>query len=349
MMATQRRPTMKDVAIAAGVSFKTVSRVVNGEPGVSAELADRVHAAIIELGYQRDDGAQALRRRGLSSSTIGVVHADIANPFFTAVHDALERVASEAGSLLLTGTAAGDVERQDSLVRAFAGRRVDGLVVVPVADDPASYPALTREIERGIPVVFIDRELDVPGDAVLSDHRGGAREATAHLLARGHRHIAFMSDDPTLFSAAERRIGFTDTMAAAEAEARIITGIMSPAEAERAVLELSRLDGPPMPTALFTAQNYITFGAVKALHARGLQHSVALVGFDDVPMADVIEPGLTVIAQHAEELGRRAGELLFGRLRGESTEPVREIVPVTLIERGSGEIPGPAALSFRGA
>jgi LacI family transcriptional regulator len=331
---------MKNVADAANVSFKTVSRVVNEEPGVSDLLVARVHEAIEALGYQRDDRAKSLRRRDESSSTIGFVHADIANPFFTAVHNALEQVATDRGFLILTGTSGENADRQNDLVRAFAGRRVDGLVVVPVGEmQPSECPALRAEIERGTPVVFIDRAAGLPGDLVLSDHRGGAQEATEHLIIGGHRRIAFIGDQRDLFSAAERRIGFEAAVAASEhVTATIITDIESPEAADRAVVELMQRPGAERPTALFTAQNYITLGAVKALHHLGLQHEIALVGFDDLAMADVIDPGLTVVAQDAEELGRRAGSLLFSRVSGNPDESVREIVPVSLIRRGSGEL-----------
>ncbi len=331
---------MKDVADAASVSFKTVSRVVNEEPGVSKLLVARVHKAIEELSYQRDDRAKSLRHRDEASSMIGFVHADIANPFFTAVHNALEQVATDRGVLILSGTSGENASRQNGLIRAFAGRRVDGLAVVPVVGSgPLESPALTAEIERGTPVVFIDREPGMPGDLVLSDHRGGAQQATEHLISGGHRRIAFIGDQRDLFSAAERRIGFEAAVAASEfLTCTIITDIESPERADRAVSELMQRSGAERPTAIFTAQNYITLGAVKALHRLGLQHQIALVGFDDLAMADVIDPGLTVVAQDAEELGRRAGSLLFSRLSGRSAASVREIVPVSLICRGSGEL-----------
>jgi LacI family transcriptional regulator len=204
---------------------------------------------------------------------------------------------------------------------------------------PSESPALRAEIERGTPVVFVDREAGLPGDLVLSDHRGGAKEVAEHLIIGGHRRIAFIGDQLDLFSAAERRIGFEEAVAASQlVTATISTDIDSPEAARRAVVELMHRPGAERPTALFTAQNYITLGAVKALHTLGLQHEVALVGFDELAMADVIDPGPTVVAQDAKELGRRAGALLFSRLTGRRADPVREIVPVSLIRRGSGEL-----------
>lgn len=335
------RPTMKDVAEAAGVSFKTVSRVVNAEPGVSDELSNRVRAAVADLGYRPDDRARTLRRSEQAPTTIGFIHADLANPFFTAVHRGLEEVANAQDCLILTGSSDEDPDREIDLLHAFSGRRVDGLVIVPVGDtakEELPKTAIRNEMERGTATVFIDREPGIPGDLVLSDHRGGATMATRHLIAGGHERIAFLGDSRYLYSAAERRRGFANAMGEAGLSASdMISDLTTVEAADRVVRELmAETNGP---TALFTAQNYLTAGAVKALHALGLQREVALVGFDDIDMADVIEPGVTVVPQNAANLGRRAGELLFSRLAGNHSEPIREVLPLTLVPRGSGEIP----------
>lgn len=333
---------MKDVAEHAGVSFKTVSRVVNNELGVSAEVSDRVQEAIEALAYQPDYRARTLRSRGTEPTTIGFIHADLANPFFTAIHQGLESVALTNDCLILTGSSNESPERHEALVRAFSGRRVDGLVDVPVDSpkNPEPSAALKDEIQRGTPVVFIDREPDLPGDVVMSDHFGGARLGTQHLLNHGHRDIAFLGDQQYLHSASERLRGFTSAMADAGVQARrILSDINSEHAAEVEVTKL--VTSPSPPTALFTAQNYLTIGAVRALHRCGLQHSTALVGFDAIEMADVIEPGVTLVPQDATELGRTAGELLFARLADPSIPLARRVLSVKLVERGSGEILGP--------
>ena len=140
------RPTLKDVAERAGVSFKTVSRVVNDESGVSPAMADRVHTAIAELGYRRNHSAQALRRGDGRLGTVGIVHADAANPFAAAVHAAFERhLRTSADTLVLSGSSHQDPHEQDRLVDAFIARQVDGLAVIPFGDQPG--PALQRELE----------------------------------------------------------------------------------------------------------------------------------------------------------------------------------------------------------
>jgi len=337
-----QRPTMKNVAMLADVSFKTVSRVVNGEPGVSRQLEERVVAAIAELGYEPDHGARSLRQTARQAATVGVVHADITNPFMAAVHAAFEVVAASNDCLILSGTCLEQTERQAELIRAFTRRRVDGLVVVPVGDPLVASPLLTREVERGTPVVFVDREPGIRADVVMSDHRGGAELATRHLLLHGHRKIAFLGSRAHVHSVIERRAGFESVMAEAGATpAALIGGLRTPDDSAKAVHDL--LDRAPadQPTAIFAAQNGLTLGAVRALHTLARHRNIALVGFDHIDSVDIVDPGITTVPQNADEVGRRVGELLFSRLLDGRIEPVREIVPVTLVPRGSGEILAP--------
>lgn len=335
-----RRPTMKDVATLAQVSFKTVSRVVNGEPGVSAVLIERVNCAVEELGYRPNDGARTLRRSTRRATTIGVVHADISNPFMAAVHSAFEAVAASNGCLILSGTASEQIERHDELIRAFTARRVDGLVVIPVGDSTTSPSVvLTDEIRRGTPVVFIDRDPGIDADVVMSDHRGGAELGTKHLINFDHRKIAFLGSREHVHSVIQRRAGFESVMADAGAQpAAIITGLRTPDHSADAVRALFARPVDERPTAIFAAQNGLTLGAVRALHQLGLQHEVALVGFDHIDAVDIVSPAITTVPQDADELGRRAGTLLFSRLLDGRTKARQEIVPVSLIARGSGEI-----------
>jgi LacI family transcriptional regulator len=335
-----RRPTMRDVAHSAGVSLKTVSRVVNAEDGVSPDLVERVEQAIRTLQYQPDERARNLRQNDSRSGSIGFVMVDVSNPFFSSILRGLEGVARARNYFVLSGSSDGDADREDQLIETFIARRVDGLVVIPSGDTLA---ALRSEIARGTPVVFLD--LEAPGfetDLVRSDHRGGAALGTKHLIDHGHRDIGFLCDDPTVFSAGLRLQGFQDAMAEARLEIRpewMVMGRHTPDEWERLVTEL--FQRTPRPTAIFTAQNFITIGALRALHAQRLHREVAMVGFDDVELADVVEPGVSVIPQQPHELGRRAGMMLFDRLDGSIEPQSKEVVACALVERGSGEIPPP--------
>jgi LacI family transcriptional regulator len=239
--------------------------------------------------------------------------------------------------LTLAGSSDEDPGRERELAEAFGARGVDGLVIVPCSSDQ-SY--LLRDRQAGTALVFVDRPPRfIDADAVVSDNVGGARAAVEHLLRAGHRRIAFLGDRPSIFTAAERRRGYREALAeagiepAAELER---VGLVGSDAAQLAAREL--LLGADPPTALFAAQNLITIGAIRALRERGLQHAVALVGFDDVTLADMVDPGTTVVTQDPYGLGRRAGELLFARLNGFDGESQLVVVPTGFVVRGSGEI-----------
>jgi LacI family transcriptional regulator len=328
---------MKEVARVADVSLATVSRVINGTGEVRPDLAGRVHDAVKLLGYRRDVTASALRRADRQSASIGLIIGDVSNPFFAAVHRGVEDVARAHGVLTFVGSSDEDAQRERDLADAFAARGVDGLVIVPSASDQ-SY--LLRDHQAGIALIFVDRPPQfLRGDAVVSDNRGGGRAAVEHLIGAGHRRIAFLGDRPLLFTAAERLAGYREAFAAAgiaHSPALERLGLADSDLAREAALEL--LSAPDPPTALFTAQNLVTIGAILALRALGREHDVAVVGFDDVILGELLEPGVTVVAQDPYALGRHAGEQLFARLQGESTDPRTVVVPTRLIPRGSGEI-----------
>ena len=335
-----RRPTMREVAAVAGVSLATVSRALNGDPKVAPELAVRVNDAVAMLGYRRDLTATNLRRADRASASVGLVFDDIANPFHATLHRAIEDVARERGVLAFAGSSDEDAERERELVQAFCSRRVDGLVIVPAGRD---HSYLLRDREAGVAMVFVDRPPGfIDADVVLSDHAGGARTGTAHLIAAGHRRIGYLGDRRAIHSATERLRGHTEALAAAGVAydpELVRMELEDSAMAARATAELLALDEPP--TAIFAAQNLITIGAVTALREQRRRHDVALVGFDDVPLADALDPGLTVIAQDAVALGRTAAERLFARLDGDTGPTQTVLLPTTLIARGSGEIPPP--------
>jgi LacI family transcriptional regulator len=328
---------MKDVAAVAGVSLKTVSRVVNRERGVSAELVVKVRDAVDLLGYRHNLTASSLRRSDQKTATIGLLLEDVANPFSSALHRAIEDVSAGRGTLVFAGSSDEDPAREAEVLRAFAGRRVDGLIVVPASQDLAGF-ALERRL--GKPIVFVDRRAALQGvDSVTVDNRVGIAGAVAHLAAYGHARIAYLGDLSTIWTAAERYLGYVEGLTAERIRldpALVRQDVHGVDEAETAVLEL--LDAADPPSALLTGQNLITVGAIRALQRRGLQHRVAVVGFDDFPVADLLDPGVTVVAQDAAALGRTAAELLFARLDGDRSPPRHVVVPTRLVPRGSGEI-----------
>jgi LacI family transcriptional regulator len=328
---------MRDVAALAKVSIKTVSRVVNGESGVSPRLARRVLAASERLDYRHNMTASSLRRSDGRSATIGVVLEDVSNPFSSALHRSIEDVAVQRGVLVLAGSSDEDGERERRLVSAFASRRVDGLIIQPSSHD---HSYLMTERKAGTAIVFVDRPpAFLDADTVLTDNAAGVRRGMRHLIEQGHRRIGYLGDLHTIATAADRHRGYVEELA--EQKIKLDEGLVrldlrGIDKAEAAVTEM--LTGPRPPTALFTGQNLITIGAFRALRHLGLHRKVALIGFDDILLADLLEPGITVIAQDPAAIGRTAADLLFRRLDGDRSSSEHRIVLTRMIARGSGEI-----------
>ncbi|MFZ3555497.1 LacI family DNA-binding transcriptional regulator [Streptomyces sp. BH055] len=328
------RPTMKDVAARAGVGLKTVSRVVNAEPGVTEDTEHRVQEAIAALGFRRNDSARVLRKGRTAS--IGLVLEDLADPFYGPLSRAVEEVARAHGALLINGSSAEDPEREQELVLALCARRVDGLVVIPAGSD---HQYLAPEIAAGVATVFVDRPAGkIDADVVLSDNFGGARDGVAHLIARGHRRIGFIGDQPRIHTAVERVRGYRAAMeeAGLAVDDRWVSlGVTEPERVRRAAEEM--LTGPDPVTAIFSGNNRVTVTAVRVLSE--LERPVALVGFDDIELGDLLKPGVTVVSQDAAQLGRTAADRLFLQLDGAALPPERIELTTRLIQRGSGELP----------
>ncbi|MFF8289304.1 LacI family DNA-binding transcriptional regulator [Streptomyces sp. NPDC016309] len=326
------RPTMKDVAARAGVGLKTVSRVVNGEAGVTPDTERRVQEAIEALGFRRNDSARVLRKGRTAS--IGLVLEDLADPFYGPLSRAVEEVARAHGALLINGSSAEDPDREQELALALCARRVDGLIVIPAGSD---HRYLEPEMRAGIATVFVDRPAGrIDADVVLSDSFGGARAGVEHLIAHGHRRIGFIGDRPRIHTAVERLRGYRAAMEDAGLvvdEAWVSLGPTDPERVRAATAAM--LAGPDPVTAVFAGNNRVTVTAVRELAGR--ERPVAFVGFDDIELADLL--GITVIAQDAAALGRTAAERLFRRLDGADDAPARTVLDTVLIPRGSGEIP----------
>ncbi len=327
------RPTMKDVAARAGVGLKTVSRVVNAEPGVTPETERRVQEAIDALGFRRNDSARVLRKG--STASIGLVLEDLADPFYGPLSRAVEEIARAHGALLINGSSAEDPDREQELVLALCARRVDGLVIIPAGDD---HRYLEPELKAGVATVFVDRPAGkIDADVVLSDSFGGARDGVAHLISHGHRRIGFIGDMPRIHTSAERLRGYRAAMEDAGIAVEgpwMSLGVTDPERVRRAAEEM--LAGPSPVTAIFAGNNRVTVTVVRVLNEQ--RRPVALVGFDDFELADLLQPGVTVVAQDAAQLGRTAAERLFRQLDGTLMTPERIELPTRLITRGSGEL-----------
>ena len=332
---------MRDVAALAGVSLKTVSRVVNEEPGVSPDVRERVSAAVQRLDYRPNLAASNLRRTGARSGLVGALVQDLSNSFSASLLRSLEDAARRRGTAVLAASLDEETEREQSLVHDLVTRRVDGLVIMP-ASERQDY--LLAELRNDTPVVFVDRPpRGVDADSVTVDNFRGARTGVEHLLAQGHRRIAALLDIETISTAARRHEGFDAAYAdrGLRADPRLVVpNLRSTDEATEVMLSLLALDDPP--TAVFTGRNILSTGAVRALAERGLRREVALVGFDDFPLADLLDPPLTVIRQDVQRIGKTVADLLFARIDGDTSSARHIVIEPTLVERGSGEIPPPA-------
>ncbi|MFI7641388.1 LacI family DNA-binding transcriptional regulator [Nonomuraea sp. NPDC049400] len=334
-----RRPTMTDVAREVGVTAKTVSRVLNDDGPVAVETRERVMAAVRKLGYQPNLMARNMRV-GARDAAIGLVIPEMGNPFFGTVAGGIESAIRARGLTLIVGNSSETADLEQSLIATFLARRVSALMVVPSAT--SDHRHLRNERVAGLPIVFLDRPaVGLTADSVVSANREGARAGVAHLIAHGHRRIGFVGDVPaTLYTRRERFQGYRDALEAAGLpfERSLVETGHDQEAAAQAAMRLLALTNPP--TALFAGNNLASTGAVVAL-SRARRKDVALVGFDDLPLAECLDPPLTVVAQDPAGMGAAAAELVLSRLDGDRSKARRMLVPTRLVVRGSGELPAP--------
>ncbi|WP_121749688.1 LacI family DNA-binding transcriptional regulator [Streptomyces sp. E2N166] len=331
-------PTMLDVGKLAQVSAMTVSRVLKNDPGVSDSTRERVHAAVDQLGYRRNQTARSLRLGG--SGMIGLVVTNLANPFYSRLALGVQEVATQYGLRMLLSNSGEQADREPELIDGLVDHQVEGLIVVPAG---SRQQHLARAM-RHVPVVFAARPpAGLDTDCVLVEDFHGAREATACLLAEGHTRVAFLGNPPALYTGAERLRGFWaahEEIGIAPDHALIRQGLVDSATAEQAALDLLGQAEPP--TALFCTNNRISQGAIRALYKAGT--TLPLAGFDDFDLSDVLGLPLTLVSYDADEIGRQAARLLIDRLEHHDTAPPasrRISVPTRVVRHGtpSGQQP----------
>ncbi|MGW7379800.1 LacI family DNA-binding transcriptional regulator [Streptomyces sp. NPDC054794] len=340
-------PTMADVARSAGVSVATVSHVLNGTRPVLPHTRQAVLDAIDELGYTPNTLARSLVTSRTRS--IGLAVSAISNPYFTEILQGVEASALEEGYSLLIADPHDDPEHERKVVQLLHERRVDGMIVAPSADPRGLLAYLGRHC---VPTVFLDRVVDAHADAdgdVGVD--GGARfdqvcaestepmaQLVTHLSGLGHRRIGLVAGLPGLSTTGERITGYRHGLAASGLpydERLVVPGNSASTGAEQATAALLSLATPP--TALITANNAMTIGALRALRERGLSvpDDIALCCFDDFAWADLFSPRLTAIAQPSREIGAQAVRVLLDRLAAPDG-PARTVrLPCAFVHRTS--------------
>ena len=323
---------LRDVALAAGTSTKTASRVINGFDGVAPDTRRRVQEAVESLGYQVDLMARSLRR-GVDD-TVGVVVPTLGDPFFALAIEEIEHMALQRDINLLVASNSRNADLERKVIDGLLARRVAGLIVVPFSADYSFLKHVST------PVVFLDRHPEgIDAGVVMVDDRGGARHAVEHLAAAGHQRIALITDDLTIKTSALRKDGYLDALRGLglpeDAELQVF-GCQNEAQSEVHTRELLALSSPP--TAIFSARSETSLGVVRALHTTG-RTDVALVSFGDFVTADLLKPAVTVIDHDPRVLARKAVERLSGRLDGTPDDDDDVVVPLHLIVRGSGELP----------
>ncbi|MBJ2121841.1 LacI family DNA-binding transcriptional regulator [Arthrobacter sp. MSA 4-2] len=362
-MSTERQrhpaaPTISEVAAAAGVGRATVARTLGNYGSVSDVTRARVMLAAERLGYQPNTLARSMTT-GITK-TLGIVLADVGNPFFSGVLRAIAETAKGSGYDAIVLSTNENLELERDAIRVLLAKQVDGLVVASAAGRGDDVSHLAAAVDRGTPMVLIDRLVDsLEVDSVVIDNRDAARRAVGSMIAQGHRRIAFAwgpvtlspaTDldqmhrilDRALWSDGERLRGYLDALeeAGLPFDTALVTHVLkNEDQATRAVNGMLALADPP--TAIFTTETEATVGALRAIRSRNLHMpaEISLIGFDDSPWAAVMDPPLTMIEQPMRHLGETAAAQILRRIEGDESPAERHIAPSRLISRSSD---GPA-------
>lgn len=320
-----------DVANASKTSIKTVSRVLNNDPRVSDSTRSLVQKKIDELGYQVDLIARSLRT-GVDN-VIGVVVQKVGDPFFAEVVEEIEIEANRRGIGVIVGSTHGELERENEVVQGFKQRRVAGMIITPQDVDYSFMKDMT------IPSVFIDRSPNnFKGDVVRVDDVDGGRMATEHLIKHGHTRIAFFGDRLKIMTTKLRLDGYKKALNDAKIKINddlIFLDLDEERKAESAMRAVIKGKNPP--TALFAAKSELGVGIIRAMHSEN-RRDMAMISFDDFRLADTIQPAISILDHSSRDLARAAMTRLFSKIDGVKSPVHEEILPLSVIERGSGEL-----------
>jgi LacI family transcriptional regulator len=338
--------TIRDIARLAGVSVATVSGVLNNKSTVKPALVERVKKAMEALDYHPDQVARSLRVR--RTFTVGMVIADVTNPFFTEVIRGVEKEAQSNGYSVILCDASEDPAMERHYLGTLSARRVDGVLLAPTS----SPSAAESRIQKRFPIVLIDRvPLGYAGAAVITDNFGAAYEGTRHLISLGHRRIAIITGQLNLSNGLDRLEGFRKALQEEHLvlpDRYVQLGNFQTESGYRCGLELMQLPEPP--TAIFSSNNKMTLGLMRALRELHIPcpEEVSVLGFDDFEWSAYFTPRLTTIAQPTYEMGRQAMHIHLQKLQSSNkNETVADDANETMIKlkaelmiRDSTAVPG---------
>jgi LacI family transcriptional regulator len=324
-------PTLVDVAREAGVSLKTASRVLNRSKNVSPEKVAKILTVMERLGYRPNELARGLKAK--RSAAIGMIVPNLSDPFFANAVHAVQEVARANGYVVILASSGGELEMERSEIEGLVGRQIDGLVVAPVDSRTNTFSDI---LPTGVHAVTFDqllRHADL--DSVTVTNRSSARAATEHMAAHGLRRIVAIGARPYLYTCRERVAGYRAGMKASSLEARVCLveheSLLVAEWLAKEVFSAQKAD------AIFSLNWVCTMLTLRALRELGKNagRDIPMFSFDDFELADMLTPGLSVVQQPVELLGREAAQLLFERLRGRGRQSRAVVLPTSLIVRQS--------------
>ena len=318
--------TIKDIAKALGISTSTVSRALRDSYEISPDTKQMVLECAERLNYRPNPIALSLKEK--RSRSIGVVVCEIANNFFSQIINGIESIAYDRGYNVIISQSRESYDREVIDLQYLASRSVDGLLI-SLSTETSDLSHLKALHEKGLPIVFFDRITDeINTHKVVIDNFRGAYDATTHLINNGYKNIAVLTNSEFLSITTERLAGYKEALQAHNIKVNnsyirhCFYGGMIFSEIEDAVNKLFTLK--QKPDAIFTTSDKLTTGCLKTLQRRGIKvpDDIALVGFSNTDIPELINPPLTLVRQPAEEMGRAATELLLQLI--ESKRPIKE-------------------------
>lgn len=328
--------TIKDVAARAGISYTTVSHVVNGTRPVSEQVRRKVEAAIAELGYVPSGVARSLRAR--ATGTLGLLVPNASNPYFAELARGIEDHAERNGYSVILCNSDDDIDKQLRYLRVLLERRIDGLIVATVASDAAFAQALAN---LQVPLVLVDRSLEgVSADQLRVDHEQGAYLATRHLLELGHRRIVCIGGPASTQVAQLRASGYQRALDEAGVAAQAVVDCPFTSPAGHAAAQVL-LAAEPRPTAIFAGNDMIALGVLRAAAEHQLQvpQQLSVVGFDDIEVSRYLHPALTTVGQCIGALGEQVAARLLERIRTPDLAVTQRLIEPILLLRESSAAP----------